>query len=244
MHGPLKGTWLAVRRLSRCHPIEFLGGGSGIDPVTSRLAVRSLHERTAQSLPRHRPMVAVLFGWQYFVAMPRMQEEQANVAEQQKTEMPALTPGTGAGSAARRRLPRAEALAQALRVRDRNADRRRLGQPDRRRASTIFGCASTARRPIPGARRSSSCPRRGRAALCRRVRLARRRRARPRLPNGRHRVAARQGGTLSPGNDIELSYDNGQGLTYHPPHRGRRPLHVHRHRHGEQRGSAPVTLTP
>lgn len=33
IHGPLKGSWLAVRRLSRCHPIAFLGGGSGIDPV-------------------------------------------------------------------------------------------------------------------------------------------------------------------------------------------------------------------
>ena len=33
VHGPLKGTWLAVRRLCRCHPIRFLGGGSGIDPV-------------------------------------------------------------------------------------------------------------------------------------------------------------------------------------------------------------------
>jgi putative membrane protein insertion efficiency factor len=33
VHGPFKGTWLAVRRLSRCHPITFLGGGSGIDPV-------------------------------------------------------------------------------------------------------------------------------------------------------------------------------------------------------------------
>ncbi len=33
VHGPLKGTWLAVRRLSRCHPIAFLGGGSGLDPV-------------------------------------------------------------------------------------------------------------------------------------------------------------------------------------------------------------------
>jgi len=33
VHGPFKGSWLAVRRLSRCHPIAFLGGGSGIDPV-------------------------------------------------------------------------------------------------------------------------------------------------------------------------------------------------------------------
>ncbi|MCQ2064876.1 MAG: membrane protein insertion efficiency factor YidD [Bacteroidaceae bacterium] len=28
-HGPLKGSWLAVRRILRCRP----GGGSGYDPV-------------------------------------------------------------------------------------------------------------------------------------------------------------------------------------------------------------------
>ena len=32
-HGPLKGSWLALRRLARCHPIEWLGSGSGYDPV-------------------------------------------------------------------------------------------------------------------------------------------------------------------------------------------------------------------
>ena len=36
VHGPLKGSWLAIRRLSRCHPIKFLGGSSGIDPVPPR----------------------------------------------------------------------------------------------------------------------------------------------------------------------------------------------------------------
>ena len=28
-HGPIKGSWLALKRLLRCHP----GGGSGYDPV-------------------------------------------------------------------------------------------------------------------------------------------------------------------------------------------------------------------
>jgi putative membrane protein insertion efficiency factor len=32
-HGPLKGSWLALRRLARCHPFTLLGGGSGYDPV-------------------------------------------------------------------------------------------------------------------------------------------------------------------------------------------------------------------
>lgn len=32
-HGPLKGLILAVRRLLRCHPITWLGGSSGFDPV-------------------------------------------------------------------------------------------------------------------------------------------------------------------------------------------------------------------
>jgi len=31
-HGALKGAWLAVKRLSRCHPY----GGSGVDPVPLR----------------------------------------------------------------------------------------------------------------------------------------------------------------------------------------------------------------
>src|SRR5687768_15261768 len=64
-------------------------------------------------------MMAVLFGWQYLVAVPRMQEEQAKVAAQQQTEMPALAPGasTGVGTpqAAPGVMPRAEALAQSSR---------------------------------------------------------------------------------------------------------------------------------
>jgi len=32
-HGPVTGTWLTLKRLARCHPITWLGGSSGLDPV-------------------------------------------------------------------------------------------------------------------------------------------------------------------------------------------------------------------
>jgi len=32
-HGPVRGLALAVRRITRCHPLTWLGGSSGFDPV-------------------------------------------------------------------------------------------------------------------------------------------------------------------------------------------------------------------
>jgi putative membrane protein insertion efficiency factor len=37
-HGAARGLSLAIRRLSRCHPISWLGGASGFDPVPLRKA--------------------------------------------------------------------------------------------------------------------------------------------------------------------------------------------------------------
>ena len=34
-HGASRGSALAAKRLSRCHPISWLGGSSGFDPVPS-----------------------------------------------------------------------------------------------------------------------------------------------------------------------------------------------------------------
>lgn len=36
VHGPFKGLYLALRRLLRCHPITWLGGRQGYDPVPPR----------------------------------------------------------------------------------------------------------------------------------------------------------------------------------------------------------------
>jgi len=32
-HGVIAGGWLALKRLARCHPIDWLGAGHGFDPV-------------------------------------------------------------------------------------------------------------------------------------------------------------------------------------------------------------------
>ncbi len=37
-HGVLRGLLLAICRLMRCHPIKFLGGGQGYDPVPVELS--------------------------------------------------------------------------------------------------------------------------------------------------------------------------------------------------------------
>ena len=33
LNGPLKGSFLGIKRILRCHPIKFLGGKSGFDPA-------------------------------------------------------------------------------------------------------------------------------------------------------------------------------------------------------------------
>ncbi len=33
INGNFKGLFLGLKRILRCHPIKFLGGGSGFDPV-------------------------------------------------------------------------------------------------------------------------------------------------------------------------------------------------------------------
>jgi len=43
-HGALKGLGLALRRLARCHPIAWLGGSSGFDPVPTQRASPHTHE--------------------------------------------------------------------------------------------------------------------------------------------------------------------------------------------------------
>ena len=32
-HGPYKGLQLGLKRILRCHPVKFLGGRDGFDPV-------------------------------------------------------------------------------------------------------------------------------------------------------------------------------------------------------------------
>ena len=38
-HGLFFGSYLAVRRILRCHPIKFLGGSEGYDPVPKKAKI-------------------------------------------------------------------------------------------------------------------------------------------------------------------------------------------------------------
>ena len=38
--GFLKGSYLSLKRILSCHPIKFLGGGDGFDPVKKNMKVK------------------------------------------------------------------------------------------------------------------------------------------------------------------------------------------------------------
>ena len=39
-HGAIKGTFLGIKRISKCHPFKILGGSSGLDFVPKKGDVR------------------------------------------------------------------------------------------------------------------------------------------------------------------------------------------------------------
>ena len=38
--GLIKGIYLSFKRILSCHPIKFLGGGEGFDPVNKKIKVK------------------------------------------------------------------------------------------------------------------------------------------------------------------------------------------------------------
>ena len=39
-YGFLKGLFMSIKRILSCHPIKFLGGGEGFDPVNKKLKIK------------------------------------------------------------------------------------------------------------------------------------------------------------------------------------------------------------
>ena len=40
LNGVIKGSILGIKRILRCHPIKFLGGNNGFDPVPNLISKR------------------------------------------------------------------------------------------------------------------------------------------------------------------------------------------------------------
>jgi len=38
--GLIKGTFISIKRILSCHPIKFLGGGDGFDPVKKEMKAK------------------------------------------------------------------------------------------------------------------------------------------------------------------------------------------------------------
>ena len=39
-HGPVKGLFLGIKRIGKCHPIKIIGGSSGLDLAPKKETVR------------------------------------------------------------------------------------------------------------------------------------------------------------------------------------------------------------
>ena len=39
-YGFFKGTYMSIKRILSCHPIKFLGGGEGFDPVNKNIKAK------------------------------------------------------------------------------------------------------------------------------------------------------------------------------------------------------------
>ena len=39
-YGFLKGLYMSIKRILSCHPIKFLGGGGGFDPVNKNMKIK------------------------------------------------------------------------------------------------------------------------------------------------------------------------------------------------------------
>ena len=38
--GFFKGLFMSIKRILRCHPIKFLGGGEGFDPINKKIKIK------------------------------------------------------------------------------------------------------------------------------------------------------------------------------------------------------------
>jgi YidC/Oxa1 family membrane protein insertase len=155
--------------------------------------------------------MVVVFGWQYFAGVPKMQQEQA---QQQNTALNQPAKPAAAAPAAPQGVPRAQAIKQAPRtpvmtptldgsidLRGGRFDDLKLRDyrdtPDLNSPEIDLLSPATAEHPYFAEFGWLAAPG-----------------SNQKVPDENTQWRLAKGDTLSPGHDVELTYDNGQGLTF------------------------------
>ena len=76
MYGPIKGSYLGLKRISKCHPVKFLGGSSGLDLVPKKQNLKKKYWMDFRNVIFAIALsFAVLFGWSVIFETPQIEEE-------------------------------------------------------------------------------------------------------------------------------------------------------------------------
>ena len=91
VHGFFKGIYLSLKRILSCHPIKFLGGGEGFDPVNKKLKVKIMD--TKNVIAAITLSSAIIILWSLFMIPdqpPKNQELSKKDKIEQNTDTPSL----------------------------------------------------------------------------------------------------------------------------------------------------------
>ena len=80
--GFFKGLFISIKRILSCHPIKFLGGGEGFDPVNKKIKIKKIMD-TKNVIAAISLSAAVIVLYSLFFPPEPVQKSQ-NLSEKKK----------------------------------------------------------------------------------------------------------------------------------------------------------------